>query len=145
MKPPISVIVVNIIRRAEPTEMFTSMNNIHSRLFLRAFKLINITSNNITSKQKKVFKETKNLFKMENKDISKILVSKKQSHDEKSFRYLIGYNDNDVIRPLCIRLPRMMLNTSMMVKLLKRQCLSTLQIRNYYRSISKYGKKLVLY
>ena len=24
-----------------------------------------------------------------------------------SFKYFIGYNDNDIIRPLCIKLPQM--------------------------------------
>ena len=37
-----------------------------------------------------------------------MLVSKKESHDtQNSFKYFIGYNNNDVIIPLCIRLPRM--------------------------------------
>ena len=26
---------------------------------------------------------------------------------QKSFKYFIGYNDNDVLRPLCIKLPQM--------------------------------------
>ena len=29
---------------------------------------------------------------------------------KKSFKYLIGYHDNDVIRPLCIKLPQMIGN-----------------------------------
>ena len=41
-------------------------------------------------------------------DINKILVSKKEPYGTKnSFKYFIGYNDNDVIRPLCVRLPQM--------------------------------------
>ena len=41
-------------------------------------------------------------------DLNKILVSKKESYGTKnSFKYFIGYNDNDIIRPLCIRLPQM--------------------------------------
>ena len=41
-------------------------------------------------------------------DVNKILISKKESYGTKnSFKYFIGYNDNDVIRPLCIRLPQM--------------------------------------
>ena len=32
---------------------------------------------------------------------------KKEPHGTKnSFKYFIGYNDNDVIRPLCIKLPQ---------------------------------------
>ena len=55
---------------------------------------------------KRSFYRNKKLFKMEDIDISKILVSKKEPYG-KSFRYLIGYNGDDVIRPSCIRLPQM--------------------------------------
>ena len=41
-------------------------------------------------------------------DVNKILVSKKESYGTKnSLKYFIGYNDGDVIRPLCIILPQM--------------------------------------
>ena len=40
-------------------------------------------------------------------DVNKILVSKKESHGTKnSLKYFIGYDDDDVIRPLCIKLPQ---------------------------------------
>ena len=40
-------------------------------------------------------------------DDNKILVSKKESYGTKNaFKYFIGYNDN-VIRPLCVRLAQM--------------------------------------
>ena len=51
------------------------------------------------------FCKNKKPFKTEDIDISKILVSKKALYGKESIRYLIGYND--VIRPLCIRLPPM--------------------------------------
>ena len=36
------------------------------------------------------------------------LVSKEESYgSQNSFKYFIGYNDNDVIRPLCVKLPQM--------------------------------------
>ena len=44
---------------------------------------------------------------MEDIDINKILVSKKTSYGKKSVKYYIGYNDDDVIRPLCMKLPQM--------------------------------------
>ena len=54
------------------------------------------------------FYKNKKLFKSEDIDISKILVSKNEPYSKNgSVRYIIGYNDNDVIRPLCIRLPQM--------------------------------------
>ena len=38
----------------------------------------------------------------------KNLVSKKEPYGtKKALKYFIGYNDNDVIRPLCLRLPQM--------------------------------------
>ena len=38
-------------------------------------------------------------------DGNKILVSKKEPYGTKNaLKYFIGYNDNDVIRPLCLRL-----------------------------------------
>ena len=40
--------------------------------------------------------------------LKKILVSKKESYGTKnSFKYVIGYNDDDGIRPLCVKLPQM--------------------------------------
>ena len=49
-------------------------------------------------------------FKEEDIDIRKILVSlKKEQYGKKanSFIYFIGYNDHDVMRPLCMKLPQM--------------------------------------
>ena len=54
------------------------------------------------------FYRNKRLFKIDVIDVDKILVSKKESYGTKnSLKYFIGYNDNDVIRPLCIKLPQM--------------------------------------
>ena len=48
------------------------------------------------------------LFNIHDLDVNKILVSKKESYGTKnSLKYFIGYNDDDVIRPLCIKLPQM--------------------------------------
>ena len=50
----------------------------------------------------------KKLFKIEDTDIINMLVSKKELYGKKgSCKYSIGYNDKDVIRPLCIWLPNM--------------------------------------
>ena len=54
------------------------------------------------------FYKNKKLFKIENIDINKILVSKKESYGKKnSLKYLIGCNDDDIIKPLCVKLPQM--------------------------------------
>ena len=51
--------------------------------------------------------KNKKLFKIEDIDVNKILISKRESYGTKtSYKYFIGYND-DVIRPLFIRLPQM--------------------------------------
>ena len=54
------------------------------------------------------FYKNKELFNIHDLDINKILVSKKGSYGTKiSLKYFIGYNDDDAIRPLCIRVPQM--------------------------------------
>ena len=57
---------------------------------------------------KRNFYKNKNLFDLNDIDVNKILVSKKESYGTKnSLKYFIGYNDDDAIRPLCIILPEM--------------------------------------
>ena len=61
----------------------------------------------INFNDKKVRKSQK-INRIENIDINNVLVSKKEPYGTKnSFKYFIGNNDNDIIRPLCIRLPQM--------------------------------------
>ena len=53
------------------------------------------------------YKSTK-IFDIDEIDVNKILVSKKKPYGAKgAFKYSIGYNDNDVIRPLYLSLPEM--------------------------------------
>ena len=55
---------------------------------------------------KVTFRKTKKLLNLN--DVIKILVSKKESYGTKnSLKYFIGYNDNEVVRPLCIKIPQM--------------------------------------
>ena len=54
------------------------------------------------------FYKSKKLFNIHDLDVNKILVSKNESYGtKKSLKYFIGYNNDDVIRPLCIKLPQM--------------------------------------
>ena len=54
------------------------------------------------------FYKSKKLFNIHDLDVNKILVSKKESYGtKKSLKYFIGYNDDDAIRALCIKLPQM--------------------------------------
>ena len=54
------------------------------------------------------FYKNKKLSLIDDVDVNKILVSKKEPYDTKNaFKYFVGCNDNDVIRPLCVRLLQM--------------------------------------
>ena len=58
--------------------------------------------------KKSTFYKNKIIKTIESIDVNNILVSKKETYGTKnSYKYFIGYNDNDIIRPLCIRLPQM--------------------------------------
>ena len=71
-----------------------------------------MSGKNINFNDKKIRKSTfyknKKINNIEDIDVNNILVSKKEPYGNKnSLKYFIGYNDNDIIRPLCIRLPQM--------------------------------------
>ena len=58
--------------------------------------------------EKSDFYKNKKIFNIDDIDVNKILVSKKEQYGKyNSFKYFIGYNDNDVIRPLCLKLSQM--------------------------------------
>ena len=53
------------------------------------------------------FYKNKRLFSLNDIDVNKILVSNKKSYGtKKSLKYFTGYNDGNVIRPLCTILPQ---------------------------------------
>ena len=67
---------------------------------------------NIIFNDKKInksnFYKNKRLFKIDDIDINRILVSKKELLGKKSsFKYFFGYDDNDDIRLLFVKLPQM--------------------------------------
>ena len=64
-----------------------------------------MSGKNINFNDKKILKtnfyKNKKVTKIDDIDVDKILVSKKEPYVTKnSFKYFIGYNDNDVNRPL---------------------------------------------
>ena len=70
-----------------------------------------MSGKNINFDDKKVkrssFYKNKKITNIEDIDVNNILVSKKEPYGtKKSHKYFIGYIDNDIIRPLCIRLPQ---------------------------------------
>ena len=61
-----------------------------------------------TKNKKRGFYKNKKVFQIDNINVNKKLVSKEKPYGTKNtFKFLIGYNDNDVIRPLRVRLPQM--------------------------------------
>ena len=58
--------------------------------------------------KRSTFYKNKTIYTIEYIDVNNILVSKKEPYGNKnSVKYFIGYSDNDIIRPLCMRLPQM--------------------------------------
>ena len=71
-----------------------------------------MSGKNINFDDKKIkksdFYKNKKINKIDDINVNNILISKKELYGTKnSFKYFIGYNDNDIIRPLCIKLPQM--------------------------------------
>ena len=63
-----------------------------------------MSGNSIYFDDKKI-KKNKKIFNINDIDVNKILVSKKEKYGKyNSFKYFIGYNDNDVIKTLYLEL-----------------------------------------
>ena len=61
----------------------------------------NINFNNEKIKKSNFYNKSKKIFNIDDIDVNKILISKRETYGKyNSFKYFIGYNDNDVIRPL---------------------------------------------
>ena len=100
---------------------------------------IRISGKNVNFGDKKIkisdFYKNEKVAKIEDIDVNKILMSKEEPYGTKSsIKYLIGYNNNDVIRPLCIKLPQMTGyvrksegNTTMSFKISDKQLLKKVQ------------------
>ena len=72
---------------------------------------INMSGKNINFHDKKILKKefckNKKVFQIDDIDVNKLLVSKKEPYDTKNvLKQFIGYDDNDVIGPLCLRFPQ---------------------------------------
>ena len=68
----------------------------------------NINFDDKKKNQKSDFYKNKKAFQIDDVDVNEILVSRKKPYGTKNaHKYFIGYNDNDVIRPLCLRLSQM--------------------------------------
>ena len=40
-------------------------------------------------------------------NVDQIVISDKFKHSDEGFKYFIGYQDNEIVKPLCIVLPQM--------------------------------------
>ena len=85
------------------------------------------------------FYKNKKLFNLNDID-----ANKKESYGTKnSLKYFIGYNDDDVIRPLCINLPQMIGYVKHFVKHLNTMYFKV-NDNKLLKQTTKYGKKLVV-
>ena len=75
---------------------------------------MNVKNINFDDKKNRTntFYKNKTINTIEKIDVNNILVSKKEAYgNENSFKYFAGYNDSDIIRPLCIKLPQNLMIT----------------------------------
>ena len=86
--------------------------------------------------------KTKKMFNIDDIHVNKILVSKKEQYGKySSFKYFVGYNDNDVIRPLYLFISQ---TTGYINKFEKNKIAMSLMVEenNFQKTTKKYGKKL---
>ena len=91
-------------------KLFTRPQIINFFLHFFFSPCIRMSGKSITFDDKKINQSNfyKNKINMHDLDVNKTLVSKRESYGTKnSLKYFIGYNDDDVIRPLFIELPEM--------------------------------------
>ena len=81
-------------------------------------KLINLSVCNIIMGEKKLnfnnikvnnkeFHKSKQAIDLDSADTDKIVVSDRFKHNEEDFKYFIGYQEDEIVKPLCIILPQM--------------------------------------
>ena len=102
----------------------------------------NINFNNKNIKKSDFYNKNKKIFNIDDIDVNKILVSKKEQYGKyNSSKYFIGYNDNGVIRPLYLFISQM---TGYINKFDKNKITMSLMIKDIQllKNTIKYGKKL---
>ena len=90
--------------------MYTQI--IIKKIYFFSLHNIRISRSSLNFNNEKILKSDfykhKKIFNIDNIDVNKILVSKKEQYGKyNSFKYFIGYNDNGVIRPLYLWLSQM--------------------------------------
>ena len=56
---------------------------------------------------KKEFHKSKESINLDSVNVTQIVVSDKFKHSDGGFKYFIGYNEGEIVKPLCIILPQM--------------------------------------
>ena len=56
---------------------------------------------------KKEFHKSKEPIDLMSVNVDQIVVSDKFKHSDEGFKYFIGYQDNEIVKPLCLILPQM--------------------------------------
>ena len=90
---------------------------------------------------KKEFYSSKKAISLDSVDLNKIVVSNKWRIDDKTYKHICGYLNNDTIQPLCVILPQMdgyikyFNNGGKICHLLQ-------MMRKFIKGIMKYGKLL---
>ena len=91
----------------------------------KTFKFNNIKVN------KKEFHKSKQAIELDLVDTGKIVVSDRFRRGEEGFKYFIGYQEDEIVKPLCIILPQM----NGYIKYFK----------NGGKNIVKYGKNMKIF
>ena len=65
-----------------------------------------LKSNNIRL-NKKEFHKSKQPINLMSVNVDQIVVSDKFKHNNESFKYFIGFQEDEIVKPLCIILPQM--------------------------------------
>ena len=105
-----------------------------------------INFNNKKIKKSDFYNKSKKIFKIDDTDVNKILVSKKETYGRyNSFKYFIGYNDNDGIRLLYLFISQMTgyINTFEKNKITMSLMVKDTQLLKSYNKIWKKIEKLM--
>ena len=129
-------------------------NNYHKRQKIIPIKLliffslsIRMSTSSINFDDEKIkksdfYNKNKTIFNIDDIDVNKILISKKEQYGKhNSFKYFIGYSDNDVIRPLYLSILQ---TTGYINKFDENKITMSLMIKNIQllKSYNKIWKKL---
>ena len=100
----------------------------------------NINFDNKKYKKSNFYNKNKKIFNIDDIDVNKTLVSQTEQYGKhNSFKYFIGYNDNNVVRPLYLFLSQ---STGYINKFDKNKITMFLRVKDkQFLENYKYGKK----